>query len=302
MSVFICYSHEDKDFVDTLARILVRNKTHVWLDKWELKVGDSLIQRIQDAITEADALLVVLSNASIKSEWCKRELSAATIRELNEKKVLVLPVLIEDCEIPLLLQEKVYADFRTDFREGTTHLLESIASITSETLGRITDKEYLTDFSFSWGFKEELYYIEIFLISLPNDLYPISILTTANITANKSATKKLLEIEETGIKEYAKNIVLGAFLNSEVLKKDGLSVELKDSEPLGTTVSLTDPNGTDEYTLLFEVRRLGENTGKNVLFHTGDVLHSAFEQSRDRARQLTYDELVKVTQILGLVK
>jgi hypothetical protein len=107
MPIFISYSHEDKTFVDRLAMQLVAYKAKVWLDKWELHVGDSLIKRIQDAIAGASALLVVLSKASVKSEWCKKELSAGLVRELEEKRVVVLPVLKEDCEVPLFLRDKL---------------------------------------------------------------------------------------------------------------------------------------------------------------------------------------------------
>ncbi|EON79267.1 hypothetical protein ADIS_0272 [Lunatimonas lonarensis] len=37
------------------------------------------------------------------------------MRELNEKKIVVIPILLDNCKVPLFLQEKVYADFRTDF-------------------------------------------------------------------------------------------------------------------------------------------------------------------------------------------
>lgn len=101
MPIFISYSHADKTFVNKLATHLVRHNAHVWIDSWELNVGDSLIQRIQQAIQESSALLVVLSKASVQSEWCKKELNAGLVRELEEKKVLVLPVLVEDCDIPI---------------------------------------------------------------------------------------------------------------------------------------------------------------------------------------------------------
>jgi hypothetical protein len=71
MPVFISYSHQDKEFVDKLAMHLVKNNAHVWVDTWELNVGDSLILKVQEAIQAASALLVVLSNASVQSEWCK---------------------------------------------------------------------------------------------------------------------------------------------------------------------------------------------------------------------------------------
>jgi hypothetical protein len=92
MALFISYSHQDRVFVDQLAANLVkRGRARVWVDRWELRVGDSLIQRIQEAMQSAGALIVVLSKASAASEWCRKELSAGPIRELEERRVLVLP-------------------------------------------------------------------------------------------------------------------------------------------------------------------------------------------------------------------
>src|SRR3990170_6374615 len=99
MAVFISYSHEDRASVDKIAAHLVKRRVHVWLDRWELRVGDSLIQRIQSEIQNADALVVVLSKASVNSSWCQKELSAGLVRELEEKRVVVLPILLEDCQI-----------------------------------------------------------------------------------------------------------------------------------------------------------------------------------------------------------
>ena len=73
MPVFISYSHENKEFVDQLAMQLVQQNVHIWLDRWELSLGDSLIDKVQDAADGASALLVILSNASVDSEWCKKE-------------------------------------------------------------------------------------------------------------------------------------------------------------------------------------------------------------------------------------
>ena len=42
MPIFISYSRKDSRFVDKLAVNLIKNRHHVWMDRWELKVGDSL--------------------------------------------------------------------------------------------------------------------------------------------------------------------------------------------------------------------------------------------------------------------
>jgi len=67
MPVFISYSHNDKKFVDALARQLVMHHVSVWLDRWELSIGDSIIEKVQEAIDESSALLVILSKSSTNS-------------------------------------------------------------------------------------------------------------------------------------------------------------------------------------------------------------------------------------------
>src|ERR1700730_6727033 len=118
MPIFISYSHDDADFVETLARQLVRHKLYIWLDKWELNVGDSLIQKIQGALHHTPGLIVALSKASVHSEWCKKALEGGLIRELEEKRVVVFPVVKDDCELPLFLRGKLFADFRKDCDRG----------------------------------------------------------------------------------------------------------------------------------------------------------------------------------------
>ena len=123
--VFISYSSKDRPFAQQLASDLKAQGLRVWYDQWELKVGDSLIAKISAGIRAQDYLLVVLSRSSVSSEWVHKELSAALMRELREKRVVVLPVLIEDCEIPPLISDKVYADFRGDYRTGLNKLLDA---------------------------------------------------------------------------------------------------------------------------------------------------------------------------------
>lgn len=76
------------------------------LNRWEIKVGDSITEKINEAIRRNDYLIVVLSKASVKSEWVKKELNAALMKELKKKSVVVLPLLMEDCEVPPLIADK----------------------------------------------------------------------------------------------------------------------------------------------------------------------------------------------------
>lgn len=156
MPIFINYSQKDKGFVDNLAMSLVAAKHHVWIDRWELNVGDSLTQRIEGALTESSAILVILSKNSTKSDWCKRELSAGLVRELEEKRVLVMPCVIDDCKIPLFLRDKLHANFCSD-PDGAFDLLNrSLAKISNPLQGRIEQPKFHTDWSLQWRLRPDL--------------------------------------------------------------------------------------------------------------------------------------------------
>lgn len=120
---FICYSHRDSSFVDRLVEDLERERIKIWIDKWEIRVGDSLLDKISEGIEKNDYLITVLSKASVRSNWVRKELNAALMKELYIKSVVVLPVLLQECKIPLLIADKKYADFRQSYEAGLTELL-----------------------------------------------------------------------------------------------------------------------------------------------------------------------------------
>ena len=128
MAIFISYSHDDYEFVETLAHALINKRYYIWLDKWQLTAGDSIVEKVQSALTKAEAILVILSAKSVDSNWCKKELNSGLIREIDENNVILLPLLVENCDIPLLLREKKYADFRYSFENGLKEVLDALGT------------------------------------------------------------------------------------------------------------------------------------------------------------------------------
>ena len=113
-SVFIAYSHKDKPFATRLAGDL-RDAGHtVWIDDTAILVGDSLIERIRGAIDNVDFVAAIISSRSLNSQWVKKELDLASNREMDEERVVVLPILLDDVELPGFLKGKYYADFREE--------------------------------------------------------------------------------------------------------------------------------------------------------------------------------------------
>jgi hypothetical protein len=109
--IFLSHSSKDKFFARRLAEGLRINGIDVWIDEAEIKIGDSLTEKIGKAIETTQYFGVILSENSINSEWVKKELQIAIQKELASKKVVVLPILLEPVEIPSFLKDKLYADF-----------------------------------------------------------------------------------------------------------------------------------------------------------------------------------------------
>lgn len=124
--VFISYSSKDRDFVRRLANDLRAQKVPIWMDEIELKVGDSLRQTIEHGLQQSSSLLIVLSRNSVNSPWVQQELNAAFALELSRREVFILPAVIDDCEVPPFLQDKLYADFRTSYDNGLKALLHRL--------------------------------------------------------------------------------------------------------------------------------------------------------------------------------
>lgn len=127
--VFLSHSHADKKFCRYLARKLDSAGIKVWVDNAEIRIGDSLIEKLRSAIDEVDYVIAVLSSNSVESEWVKRELDIAMNQEIESRRLKVMPVLRDDVDFPWFLKGKLYADFRRGRarHSATLALIESIS-------------------------------------------------------------------------------------------------------------------------------------------------------------------------------
>lgn len=124
--LFVCYASEDKTFVDRFVGELDKRALYAWYDKREIFVGDSITERIGHGLQGARYLIAVLSPRSIGKPWVQRELNSSLMRQLAGSEVRILPVLLEDCELPTLLADVKYADFTQSFEQGLEELLASL--------------------------------------------------------------------------------------------------------------------------------------------------------------------------------
>jgi|APEBP8051072266_1049373.scaffolds.fasta_scaffold11247_2 hypothetical protein len=279
MPIFISYSHKNKEFVDKLAMQLVARNVNIWLDRWELSLGDSLVDKVQDAVDGASALLVIMSKASTESEWCKKELSSGLLRELEEKRVVVMPVLLEHCEIPLFARGKLYADFRSNFDDGLRTIVEGIAKVTNPYLAREREPEYHIDWSIDWGDVEGLLALILTYVEQAQN-QPYTCLTNIEVLCSPAAKEKYQKISHEKNEPEARKYIVGVVNNYFSSRPDYRPLLVTERENVEKLLVDGETEG-EQYQLRIGARRLGADTGRNILMNTSNLIRETYRHMEE---------------------
>ncbi len=90
--VFICHASEDKaSAAKPLADSLIEKGVNVWYDDFNLTIGDSLRQKIDEGLKQSRFGIVILSPSFFNKKWPQHELDGLTAKEMQGDKV-ILPV------------------------------------------------------------------------------------------------------------------------------------------------------------------------------------------------------------------
>jgi adenylate cyclase len=108
--VFLSYARADVDCAKALAELIGRAGHDVWWDR-ELHGGSRFTTEIDNALRDAEAVVVLWSKASLESAWVQDE--AAEGRDSNR----LVPVVIEDVRPPLGFRQYQALDL-ADLRSG----------------------------------------------------------------------------------------------------------------------------------------------------------------------------------------
>jgi len=90
MKLFISYASEDKEgCVRPLAKMFMDSGIQVWFDEFELKLGDSIREKIDHGLIECDYGIVIVSKHYINKTWTKRELDGLFVKEKQTLKAII---------------------------------------------------------------------------------------------------------------------------------------------------------------------------------------------------------------------
>ena len=126
MKVFLSHSKKDRELANKIANDLKKNKIDVWFDEWEILIGDSIINKVQEGLSSCDFLCLIYTKNSMKSNWAEREWQAVLNKEIIDNNIIVLPIKGDDCKLPFIIGDKLYADFSKDYTLAINKLIDSI--------------------------------------------------------------------------------------------------------------------------------------------------------------------------------
>jgi hypothetical protein len=124
--VFISHSSSDDKDASEIAQAVKRTGLEVFYDRWSLAPGDSLVEKIETGIADANVLLVLLSRSSVRSSWVRQEINAFFNRAMSDRQIRIIPVLLDDVEVPPLLRDRLYIDLREDRAAAIGRLLQQL--------------------------------------------------------------------------------------------------------------------------------------------------------------------------------
>ena len=130
LRVFLCHASQDKPVVRELyQRLLGEGWIDPWLDEEKLLPGQDWDIEIEKAVESADAVIICLSNSSVKKEgYIQKELRFAlnVALEKPEETIFIIPLRLDDCYVPRSIRSIHYVDFFPDKNNAYERILASL--------------------------------------------------------------------------------------------------------------------------------------------------------------------------------
>lgn len=125
LRVFLCHASEDKPLVRKLyQQLLSEGWIEPWLDEARILPGQPWKIEIEKALEAADVAIVCLSKVTLtKESYIQREISSVVdiSREKREDSIFIVPIRLDECEIPRPLRIWQWIDFSSKELKDQTY-------------------------------------------------------------------------------------------------------------------------------------------------------------------------------------
>jgi internalin A len=134
-NVFLAYRSANRGWVLNLYDILNELGFKVFLDQFELKSGDNLIEIHEEGLNNSQAGILIWSSAAKDSEWARLEYSILHNRSINDKTFSFVPLKLEPFKLPAFINSSIVLDF-SNYPDGPNggELIRLLYAITNKQL------------------------------------------------------------------------------------------------------------------------------------------------------------------------
>lgn len=136
LRVFLCHASEDNPIAGEINEKL---KGYSWIDPWideeDLLPGHNVDAKIEQALREADVVLICLSTKSVNKEgYVQREVKRALFyaEEKPETTIYLIPLLLDECVPPFSLKDRLWIRYQYSSDESYKKIMESLEFRASE--------------------------------------------------------------------------------------------------------------------------------------------------------------------------
>jgi type III secretory pathway component EscV len=133
VKVFLSHSSSDANLARRLDRDLRASGVQVWLDQWEIQVGEEYGPKIELGLEQAEFVLVLVTNKSVASGEVKKEWESRIEQEARKQRIGVIVVRGDTCDMPDFLAQRSHANVAGgSYRLGFEHLLTMLGFYSRE--------------------------------------------------------------------------------------------------------------------------------------------------------------------------
>jgi WD40 repeat protein len=108
--VFISYNRADLDWAEWIAGVIERGGYQPIIQAWHFRPGEDFVLKMQQAATESDMTIAVLSEAYLNAEFTQPEWSAAFARDPTGEKRGLIPIRVAECSLTGMLLPRINID------------------------------------------------------------------------------------------------------------------------------------------------------------------------------------------------
>lgn len=124
--IAISFASENRQIANQIAKKLTKYGIKVFYDEFKISklFGTNLYKKLTEVYSKkSHYCLMIISKSYIKKKWTRIELKIALARQLNDIHDYILPVRLDDTEVPGLSENTLYLDLRNITVDKLAHII-----------------------------------------------------------------------------------------------------------------------------------------------------------------------------------